>query len=416
MDDAISASGAAANRGFLFSDVRGFTAFAERHGNTAAADMVSRFLELARKVIAQHDGAEIKTEGDNIFAVFPSASSAVMCGLELVDAAAEVNAKAQDRPLELGVGVHAGEAVETAEGYIGTAVNLAARLCAAARAGEVLVSETVKGMTQATIPVGFIARGQRRLKGITNPVETFAVTRDTTARTAVVMPRLGMLLGIAGTLAVAAVVLFVLGATLLPTTQPVPMGPLEIGTYATVKFEPSFTLSIKDPGWSANRDDAGLFSLIREGEPRGSIVVARITEVGQSACQLGGGEGGSVPAVTDVITELRARDFLLVSDSTPVKVGSLDAQQVDVSVSEAALAACGGLVGQDATIFAIGSEVWGAQPGERFRLVAIPVGTAQVTVLVSLEWTQAHSVPEIEHMNQLGQNFLDGMEFAAPAS
>ena len=78
VDDARIAGGAAAYRGFLFSDVRGFTAFAERHGNTAAASMVARFLEIARTAISGHEGAEIKTEGDAIHAVFPSASSAVL--------------------------------------------------------------------------------------------------------------------------------------------------------------------------------------------------------------------------------------------------------------------------------------------------------------------------------------------------
>jgi class 3 adenylate cyclase len=120
-----------AYRGFLFADLRGFTAFAERHGNAAAAQRVARFLELARAAIAQHEGAEIKTEGDAIHAVFPSASMAVMCGLEIVEAAGALRTGPADRPLDLGVGVHAGEAVETHEGYIGTAVNIAARLCAA---------------------------------------------------------------------------------------------------------------------------------------------------------------------------------------------------------------------------------------------------------------------------------------------
>jgi class 3 adenylate cyclase len=110
----------AAYRAFLFSDVC-FTAFAERHGNAAAAAMVARFLELARAAIARHEGAEIKTEGDAIHAVFPSASSAVLGGLEIVEAAAELNAREPERPLGLGVGIHAGEAVETAEGYIGRA-------------------------------------------------------------------------------------------------------------------------------------------------------------------------------------------------------------------------------------------------------------------------------------------------------
>jgi class 3 adenylate cyclase len=110
---------ATAYRGFLFSDLRGFTAFAERYGNTAAAAKVSRFLDIARSAIARHEGAEIKTEGDAIHAVFPSASGAVLCGLEIADAPAELNAEEPQRPLGMGVGVHAGEAVETADGYIG---------------------------------------------------------------------------------------------------------------------------------------------------------------------------------------------------------------------------------------------------------------------------------------------------------
>jgi adenylate cyclase len=213
--DARIDSGASAFRGFLFSDVRGFTAFAERHGNTAAAARVARFLEIARTAIARHEGAEIKTEGDAIHAVFPSAAGAVLCGLEIVDAAAELNEREPEQPLGLGVGVHAGEAVETAEGYIGTAVNVAARLCAAAQPGEVLVSSTVKGMTQADIEVGYMARGRQRLKGIREPVEVFAATHDLTARAARAMPsRVVASMAFAG-VAVLAAITFAVGSQVL---------------------------------------------------------------------------------------------------------------------------------------------------------------------------------------------------------
>src|SRR5829696_6549590 len=212
MDDARVRAGAAAYRGFLFADMRGFTAFAERYGNTAAAAMVGHFLDIARKAIASHDGAELKTEGDAIHAVFPSASGAVMCGLEIVDAAAELNAQHPDRKLGLGIGVHAGEAVETAEGYIGRAVNIAARLCAVAKPGEVLVSSTVKGITQASIPVGFIPRGRRRLKGIEDPILVYAVTRDATARATRAVPR-AVLFGVAGVAIAAIVAVVALGGS-----------------------------------------------------------------------------------------------------------------------------------------------------------------------------------------------------------
>jgi class 3 adenylate cyclase len=423
IDDARSGSGTAAYRGFLFSDVRGFTAYAERHGNSAAAAMVARFLELARAAIARHDGAEIKTEGDNVFAVFPSASSAVMCGLELVDSAAELNAREREHPLELGVGVHAGEAVETAEGYIGTAVNLAARLCAAARPGEVLVSSTVKGITQASIPVGFIARGRWRLKGISNPVDVFAVTRDTTARTAVVMPRVGMFLGIAGMAGVAVVALLLIGGAVVPgnpketaaasagpSVPAVVMGPLSIGTYATREFQPAMTFAIADTSWSANRDLPGMFGLVREAGPRGALVFARVDEVIPDPC-IQGGENQAAPVPDDVIGLLQPLTHMEVGEVAAVQVGGLAARQVDITILEGALAACGGFVGTDVSVFRIGDEIWGATPGERFRVIAVTVGAQAVTVLLSLDWTQTQSVQELEDILALGRRVLDSVEF-----
>ena len=426
LDDARIDSGAAAYRGFLFSDVRGFTAFAERYGNTAAAAMVSRFLEIARTAIAHHEGAEIKTEGDAIHAVFPSASSAVMCGLEIVDAAAELNAQEPDKPLGLGVGVHAGEAVETAEGYIGTAVNLAARVCSEARPGEVLVTSTVKGITQASIPVGFIARGRRRLKGIREPVEVYAVTRDTTARSRREVPR-SVIIGAAGLAMAGLVAIAVLAgsqlsektgasptATAAPAAQPVVMGPLPIGTYTSRAFQPPVTFDIADQGWTATRDRAEILGLIRDAAPRGSVSFLRVQEVIANPCVEGGdgGEGAQTgPGAADLITELEALEHLSVANHQPAQVGGFTGQQVDVTVSDGVLAACGGLVGGEAAIFGAGEEVWKASPGERFRLISVGAGDQAVAILLSTDWTEIPSVQELEGLLELGQRVLDSVEF-----
>ena len=421
-------AGAPAYRGFLFSDVRGFTAFAERYGNIAAAAMVGRFLEIARGAIARHDGAEIKTEGDAIHAVFPSASGAVLCGLEIVDGAAELNAREPERPLGLGVGVHAGEAVETAEGYIGRAVNIAARLCAVARPGEVLVSSTVKGITQASIPVGFIPRGRRRLKGIQDPIVVYAVTRDTTSRAPREVPR-PVVLGAAGV--AAAVVLAIAAfagsrflanpvaspsaaAPSAPTEaspQPVVMGPLPIGPYRPREFQPPFTFDIADPGWTANRDAPNLFGLIRDAAPRGSVQFLRVHEVIANPC-VEGGEGSQTSlAAPDLLTQLEALEHLELTNRKPVAVGGFTGQQVDVTVSEGVLAACGGLAGGEAAIFGAGDEVWSASPSELFRLISIGVGDQAVTFLLSTDWTQTPSVQELEALFELGQRVLDSVRF-----
>jgi class 3 adenylate cyclase len=427
VDDARIGAGSAAYRGFLFSDLRGFTAFAERHGNSAAAAMVARFLDLARTAIARHDCSEVSTEGDAIHAVFPSASSAVLCGLEIVDSAAELNAQEPDRPIGLGVGVHAGEAVPTAEGYIGSAVNLAARLCAAARPGEVLVTSTVKGITQASIPVGFIARGRRRLKGIREPVEIYAVTRSTAAKPGrIAVPRRAVMGGAGVALAALVVVALVAasqlltqpGATPAPSTaavgQPVVIGRLPISTtYRSQQFQPPFTFDIVDPGWTANRDAPGMFALIRDAAPRGGLQFLRVDKVIDTPCGDDGTEVPNGPSAADLLTQLQAlTGHLTVSEPETVRIGGAIGRQVDVTVLDSAQAACGGLAGGGGVaIFRAAGETWEAASGERFRLISLDVNRQAVTIIMSTDWTQTRSVQELEAVLALGQNVLNSVRF-----
>ena len=160
-------------RGFLFADLRGYTAFVERAGNEAAATLLRRYRSLVRDAVSRHQGAEVKTEGDSFYVVFPSASRAVQCGRTIVEAAAKASEEDPERPIRVGIGVHAGETFETAEGYVGSAVNIAARVCSIAEAGEVLVTDTVRALARASVPLTYAARGHHRLKGIAEPVEVF---------------------------------------------------------------------------------------------------------------------------------------------------------------------------------------------------------------------------------------------------
>ena len=160
--------------GFLFSDLRDYTRYVELHGDRAAAALLEAYRLLVREAVAGYGGAEIKTEGDSFYVVFPSASSAVQCGLAIIRSAAE-GRQAGGAPIQVGIGVHAGETVETAEGYVGSAVNVAARVCSQARPGELLVTDTVRALTRTFLPVRFVNRTTRRLKGITEPVVLYRV-------------------------------------------------------------------------------------------------------------------------------------------------------------------------------------------------------------------------------------------------
>jgi serine/threonine-protein kinase len=168
-------------RGFLFADLRGYTDFVEREGDEAAADLLDRYRRMVREVVARSHGAEMRTEGDSFYVLFPSASRAVSAALEIVSEAVRRTADDPARPISVGVGVHAGETTETAEGPVGSAVNLAARICAEARAGEVLVSDTVRGLMRTRQVAAFEPVGSRRLKGIAEPVPLFRALAPGTA-------------------------------------------------------------------------------------------------------------------------------------------------------------------------------------------------------------------------------------------
>jgi Adenylate and Guanylate cyclase catalytic domain len=389
--------------------------------------MVGRFLEVARSAIARHKGAEINTEGDAIHAVFPSASGAVLCGLEIVEAAAEANAKGDEAPLNLGVGIHAGEAVETAEGYIGRAVNIAARVCSVAGPGEVLVTSTVKGITQASIPVGFIPRGRRRLKGIQDPILVYAVSRDANARAPRAVGR-PILIGAAaaGVLGLFFLAAFAgsrllvgpaasptpaVAASVPPSPRPLAIGSLSIGTYRSVAFQPSLTVDIVDSGWAGSRDTAGLLSLVREADPKGSIFALRVTQVISNPCVEGDLGSQTGPSTPDVLGELGRLAHVTVTNRTPTQVGGLAGNQAEVAIADAAQAACGGLVGSGIGVFVAAGEVWRAQSGEHFRVLAVGTGSRAVTLVVSADWSLAPSVQEVESLYELSNRILARVTF-----
>jgi class 3 adenylate cyclase len=168
-------------RGFLFADLRGYSAFTERHGDQAARKLLTGYRQSVRGVIGKFDGAEIRTEGDSFYVVFDSVSQAVRAGLAILAAVAEPSADAAAHRVPVGIGIHAGEAEDSAEGIVSSAVNVAARICAQAEPGELLVSDTVRALTRGYLEVSFLPRGRRRLKGIAEPLALYRVVAGRTA-------------------------------------------------------------------------------------------------------------------------------------------------------------------------------------------------------------------------------------------
>jgi WD40 repeat protein/class 3 adenylate cyclase len=162
---------AVALRTFLIADIRGYTAFTRQHGDEAGARLARVFADLARDAVEARSGTVIELRGDEALATLPSAAQAIRAALELQLACEEESAADPTLPLAIGIGIDAGDAVPVEGGFRGVALNMAARLCSRAAAGEVLVTRTAAELAGEVTGIRLEERGTADLKGFEQPVE-----------------------------------------------------------------------------------------------------------------------------------------------------------------------------------------------------------------------------------------------------
>ncbi len=165
-------------RTFLIADVRGYTRYTEEHGDEGAAELAMRFAELARRGLTGRGGTLVELRGDEALAVFDSARDAIRAAVDLQRLFRAGTDDEPGLPLGVGIGIDAGEAVAVEGGYRGGALNLAARLCSRAAAGEILASETVVSLARRIEGIRLVGRGRERLKGLEEPAEIFEVVPE----------------------------------------------------------------------------------------------------------------------------------------------------------------------------------------------------------------------------------------------
>jgi len=121
---------------------------------------------MLRQCVARHRGRAVKHMGDGFMAVFPSATRALHCAVDIQKAFADYNRKHPESPIRVRVGLNSGESIEDASDYSGTAVTVAARIVDKARGGQILASEVVRDLAGSVADVEFKEAGRRQLKGI----------------------------------------------------------------------------------------------------------------------------------------------------------------------------------------------------------------------------------------------------------
>jgi class 3 adenylate cyclase/tetratricopeptide (TPR) repeat protein len=174
----------------LFADLVDSTATVARLGSETGEVWRQRFLSAMREGLATSRGREVQHTGDGLFAAFDSASDAVACAVRLQQRVARASRRRDaPAPAEARVGVAAGEAREDAEGVHGLVVVEAARLCRAAKRGQILASALVETLA-AGGPHRFAPAGELSLKGMPAPVSAREIAWEGGGETMPLSPRL----------------------------------------------------------------------------------------------------------------------------------------------------------------------------------------------------------------------------------
>jgi class 3 adenylate cyclase len=167
-------------RTFLIADIRGYSGFTSEHGDEAAAVLVARFSDIVSEGVQLRGGQLIEIRGDEALAVFDSARQAIRAAVDLQMRFAEETDDNPDMPIRVGIGIDSGEAIplEDGSGFRGAALNIAARLCAMAHGGEVIVSEGTSHLAGRLTGLRYIDQGRAHLKGIEDPLRIKRVAAE----------------------------------------------------------------------------------------------------------------------------------------------------------------------------------------------------------------------------------------------
>jgi class 3 adenylate cyclase len=153
----------------LFSDIVDSTRRAEELGDGKWRTLLDVHDDLAARSVEAQGGRVVKTTGDGILATFDGPGRAIRGANALRDGLGRV-------PINVRIGIHAGEIEVRGDDVSGIAVHLAARVMAEANPGEILVSRTVRDLVVGS-EVAFDDRGAHQLKGIEGDWQPYSVIR-----------------------------------------------------------------------------------------------------------------------------------------------------------------------------------------------------------------------------------------------
>jgi class 3 adenylate cyclase/tetratricopeptide (TPR) repeat protein len=171
----------------LMTDLVASTAMADRVGPATAEALRAEHFGLLRGALERAGGREVKNLGDGLMVVFSSAARALKCGVAMQQAVEARNRRAQEQ-LGVRIGVSLGDTTVEDGDHFGEPVVEAARLCAAAMGGQIVVSDLVRQIGGTREGHSFRSLGGLELKGISEPVQTFELQWEPVLLTGIALP------------------------------------------------------------------------------------------------------------------------------------------------------------------------------------------------------------------------------------
>jgi adenylate cyclase len=138
----------------LFSDIEDSTAMNERMGDKAWVRLLGQHDKIVRKLVTNHHGHVVKSQGDGFMVAFAQPRQAVDCSVDMQRAFARRAKRPGDKGIRVRIGIHMGKSVRRGDDLFGRNVAMAARVAAEADGGEILVSESVRDAVADDIDVG----------------------------------------------------------------------------------------------------------------------------------------------------------------------------------------------------------------------------------------------------------------------
>ena len=160
----------------VFTDIEGSTNLLQTLGDRYPQALADHH-RLLREAFARHDAFERGSAGDGLYFVFASAREAIQAAID-GQHAIEGHTWPEGAVVRDRMGIHTGEPRNETEGYVGLDVHRAARICAAGHGGQILISQTTRGLIGETWPAGFGAAdlGTHRLRSLDTSMRLFQVT------------------------------------------------------------------------------------------------------------------------------------------------------------------------------------------------------------------------------------------------